>query len=121
MLGILTHENTDLSIDAIALIAELTEADAMEEAEAGADALLDALLKAQAPELLVQNLSRLDESNEQDARGVHETMRVFESIFEARLGLAEEVCKRVDLLQYLLGRPRVLAVKVLPHSRHACS
>lgn len=33
-------------------------------------------------ELLVQNLSRLDESNEEDAKGVNTTMGVLENLLE---------------------------------------
>lgn len=38
-------------------------------------------------ELLVQNLSRLDESNEEDAKGVNTTMGVLENLLEVRMYL----------------------------------
>lgn len=43
-------------------------------------AYLDAPI--QGLELLVQNLSRLDESNEEDAKGVNTTMGVLENLLE---------------------------------------
>ena len=41
-----------------------------------------ALLWAQGLELLVQNLSRLDETYEEDAKGVNTTMGVLENLLE---------------------------------------
>lgn len=41
------------------------------------------LLYEQGLELLVQNLSRLDESNDEDAKGVNTTMGVLENLLEA--------------------------------------
>lgn len=38
--------------------------------------LIDALVEKNGLELLVQNLQRMDESREEDAKGVHSTLQV---------------------------------------------
>lgn len=97
-IGMLSHDNTDVSLAAVALLQELTDPAAFEtnddeddddDAEhakssssssiavkADPRVLIDDLLHHQALELLVQNLSRLDESKEEDATGVHDTLNV---------------------------------------------
>jgi beta-catenin-like protein 1 len=66
--------------------------------------LLDALVENQGLELLVQNLGRLDEEKDDDARGVNTTLSVFENIHEARPSLAAAVANRTSLLSWLLRR-----------------
>lgn len=46
-------------------------------------------------ELLVQNLSRLDESNEEDAKGVNTTMGVLENLLEVCVFMYVCVCTYV--------------------------
>eukprot|EP01041_Mallomonas_annulata_P009997 gene9997-20795_t len=75
ILGMIAHENTDISISTIGLLQELTDPDTVLEVEE-ASCLVDALLKGQGLELIIQNLSRLDESNEEDAQGVFNTMGI---------------------------------------------
>lgn len=50
--------------------------------------LLQSAVGLKGLELLVQNLSRLDESNEEDAKGVNTTMGVLENLLEVRPLLA---------------------------------
>jgi hypothetical protein len=44
--------------------------------------IVDAISKAHGLELLVQNLSRLDESSEEDAKGVNVSLGVLENLLE---------------------------------------
>lgn len=61
ILGLLTHENTDICLDVIALLYELTDAAVLAELGEGAGAFVDALVNNSMFELLVQNLQRLNE------------------------------------------------------------
>lgn len=79
ILSLLSHENTDIAIDAIELINELTDEDVgtgedelerSEEATAGMKEFVNALLDNELLELLVQNLDRLNEDEESDRQGV---------------------------------------------------
>ncbi len=63
LVGLLAHENTDIAIDAVEIIDELTDEDVAAE-EAQYDALVEALLEADLLSLLVSNLERLDETQE---------------------------------------------------------
>ena len=106
ILGLLTHENTDVSIAAIGLINDLTDADTLTEAEE-AMTLVESMLENQALELLVQNLARLDEAEEEDAQGVYNTMAVFENLLEVKVSVAALLCEKTQILQFLLKRLRV--------------
>ncbi|XP_025788437.1 beta-catenin-like protein 1 [Puma concolor] len=74
LLGLLGHDNTDVSIAVVDLLQELTDIDTLHESEEGAEVLIDALVDGQVVALLVQNLERLDESVKEEADGVHNTL-----------------------------------------------
>lgn len=57
-------------------LAEMTDPDVVLETEKEAGTLLDALVEKNGLELVVQNLKRLDESREEDVRGVNYTLQV---------------------------------------------
>lgn len=99
LVSLLSHDNTDIAIDAIQIISELTDEDVQAEQEQW-DSLVNAMVRsnissygnsrrannvtkqldADVIELLVQNLSRLDESNEADRAGVYYTLSECASI-----------------------------------------
>ena len=58
-------------------------------------------------ELLVQNLSRLDESNDEDAQGVNSSMGCIENLVEIRPNIAVLLCERTHILKFLLLRLKV--------------
>lgn len=64
------------SISMLGCLAEMTDPDVVLEAEKEAGTLLDALVEKNGLELVVQNLKRLDESREEDVRGVNYTLQV---------------------------------------------
>ncbi|CAH8517458.1 unnamed protein product [Dicrocoelium dendriticum] len=85
LLGLLVHENTDISLAVIDLLHELLEVNGLN--EAGPDKvnpLLDLLFNGQLIQLLMQNISRLDESIKDEADGVHKTLGIVESLLDAR-------------------------------------
>ncbi|KAI1421175.1 Catenin-beta-like protein [Xylaria sp. FL1777] len=102
LVGLLAHENTDIAIDAVEIIDELTDEDVAAE-EAQYDALVEALLEADLLSLLVSNLERLDETQETDRGGVYHALGIVENLC-GRTVTAERVAKDEGLLNWLLRR-----------------
>lgn len=102
LVGLLAHENTDIAIDAIEIIDELTDEDVEAEDEQW-DALVDALFEADLLSLLVSNLERLDETQEADRGGVYRALSIAENLC-GRTTTAEQVAKEQGLLKWLLRR-----------------
>jgi beta-catenin-like protein 1 len=105
LVGLLAHENTDIAIDAVEIIDELTDEDVSVE-EAQWDALVDALLEADLLSLLVSNLERLDETQETDRGGVYHALGIIENLC-GRTSTAERVAENEGLLKWLLRRIQV--------------
>ncbi|XP_028848991.1 beta-catenin-like protein 1 [Denticeps clupeoides] len=103
LLGLLSHENSDISIAIVDLLQELTDIDTLHESEEGAEVLIDALLEGQIVALLVQNMERLDEQVKEEADGVHNTLSIIENIAEFKPGLCAEAAQQ-GLMQWLLKR-----------------
>ncbi|CDQ70714.1 unnamed protein product [Oncorhynchus mykiss] len=125
LLGLLSHENTDilsfkygllsilhsliqliylyLSIAVVDLLQELTDIDTLHESEEGAEVLIDSLLEGQVVALLVQNMERLDEQVKEEADGVYNTLAIIENMAEFRPGLCTEAAQQ-GLMQWLLKR-----------------
>ena len=104
ILGMVTHDNTDVSIAAIGLLQEMTDAESVEGEERYTAPLLDRLLELQGLELVVLNLDRLDETNEEDAQGVFTTLTLVENLVALRPEVATLVCERTHILRFLLRR-----------------
>ncbi|KAI0427661.1 Catenin-beta-like protein [Xylaria sp. FL1042] len=102
LVGLLAHENTDIAIDAVEIIDELTDEDVAAE-EAQYDALVEALLEADLLSLLVSNLERLDETQETDRGGVYHALGIVENLC-GRTITAELVIEEEGLLKWLLRR-----------------
>lgn len=117
ILGLVTHDNTDVSVAAIGLLQELTEPDTVLETEE-AHCIVDAFLDNQGLELVVQNLSRLDEANEDDAQGVYNSMSILENLIELKPEVAVAVCEKTHILKFLLMR---LKVKKFDANKLYCS
>ncbi|ORX34896.1 Catenin-beta-like protein [Kockovaella imperatae] len=124
--NLLSHENTDIAIDVVDVIRELTD----EDVGAGADDLdgeedlgessktsgiaegtpmamaefIDELLNNSLLSLLISNLSRLNESEDADSQGVYKILSVFENLFSFMPPLAEQVVSDTDLMRWLLTR-----------------
>ncbi|CAI2731963.1 unnamed protein product [Schistosoma spindalis] len=85
LLGLLAHENTDISLSVIDLLHELLESSCLQ--EAGLDKVnqfLEVLFSGQLIQSLIQNISRLDETKKDEADGVHKTLGIVESLLEIR-------------------------------------
>ncbi|XP_040009647.1 beta-catenin-like protein 1 [Xiphias gladius] len=103
LLGLLSHENTDVAIAVVDLLQELTDIDTLHESEEGAEVLIDALLEGQVVALLVQNMERLDEQVKEEADGIYNTLAIIENMAEFRPGLCAEAAQQ-GLMQWLLKR-----------------
>ncbi|XP_078275092.1 beta-catenin-like protein 1 [Rhinoraja longicauda] len=103
LIGLLGHENTDVSIAVVDLLQELTDIDTLHESEEGAEVIIDALLEGQVVALLVQNLERLDETVKEEADGVHNTLAIIENLAEFRPEMCTEAAQQ-GLLLWMLKR-----------------
>ncbi|KAI8148878.1 Catenin-beta-like protein [Fennellomyces sp. T-0311] len=113
IISLLSHENTDIAIDAIDLINELIDEDVgmgedelerSEEATKGMKVLADALLENELLELLVQNLDRLDEKEESDRQGIFKILGIMESLLGLDPQLAERIALKTEIMPWLLKR-----------------
>jgi len=74
ILGLLSHENTDIAVAVVNLLQELTDIDTLNESQEEASTLIDSLLEQQICSLLVHNLERLDENQREESDGVHNSL-----------------------------------------------
>ncbi len=106
LLGLLPHENTDISVEVVDLLKELTEPDVFsDDDESDAEALLDSLLRNRMLQLLVSNLERLDEAQGEDRQAVHNTLEIIENLMGMQPHLMSDVIARdTKMLDYLIRR-----------------
>ncbi|KAH9429174.1 hypothetical protein MCOR02_010582 [Pyricularia oryzae] len=103
--GLLAHENTDIALAAVQIVAELTGDDVEGATEDDWAALVDSLLEADLLSLLVSNLERLDEAgDEADREGVYRILEVVENLCGGRPATAETVGRCDPLVKWLLAR-----------------
>ncbi|KAF3480713.1 uncharacterized protein GIQ15_06060 [Arthroderma uncinatum] len=102
LVSLLTHENTDIAIDAIEILGELIDED-VEAEEDQWDALANSMLESDILELLSQNLARLDEENEADRSGVYHILGVLENL-ASRPSIADRIGQESDIMPWLHGR-----------------
>ncbi|KAK7415071.1 hypothetical protein QQZ08_012447 [Neonectria magnoliae] len=102
LVGLLAHENTDIAIDAIEIMGELTDEDVSAD-EAQWNSLVDAMMDSDVLSLLVSNFSRLNEEEESDRSGIYHALGVIENLC-SRPSVAERVGEDEKLLQWLLQR-----------------
>ena len=102
LVSLLSHENTDIAIDAIEIINELTDEDVETEQEQW-DTLVDALLEADLLNLLYENIARLNEDLESDRAGIYHVLGVLENL-SSRPSIVSTLGKDTQLLSWLLYR-----------------
>eukprot|EP00920_Eleutheroschizon_duboscqi_P024836 GHVT01061552.1.p1 GENE.GHVT01061552.1~~GHVT01061552.1.p1 ORF type:complete len:570 (-),score=158.31 GHVT01061552.1:618-2327(-) len=104
--GLLVHANSDIALDVVDCIAEITEADTLLETE-DPEAFIESLLAAQLPELLVEILIRInEEAAPEDFSGVSNALQVIENLVELRPSLSSTFAGLPRLLLWLLKRVR---------------
>ncbi|KAF8528671.1 DUF1716-domain-containing protein [Gautieria morchelliformis] len=116
-IDLLSHENADIVIDVVEVVHELTDEDVVneegeEDDQSGKDGeteealklLVDELLKNAILELLVQNLTRLNESEESDREGVFHILGIFENCLGFSPELSTRLVSDTKILPWLLER-----------------
>ena len=101
-MGLLAHENTDIAIAVCELLAELTDEDSSTTEEQW-KILVNALISRYVVDLLTSNLSRLDETNDNDRAGVYHILNVLENIMSETEN-SETVGAKTALMEWLLSR-----------------
>lgn len=130
LLGMVAHENTDISLATVGLLQEMLDSDTLREEPDKTRTFVDALVENHGLELLVQNLARLKETEaDEDAQGVYNTLAIFESlvdvysdeeadatdssnssssssssIIDKGINIADKICTGTKLLQFLVHR-----------------
>ena len=104
LLGLLAHENGDISNDTLELLQEMASAE--DAAPDDLACLVDALLEHDGAEAVADQLQRLtnDASDEDEAAAAHSCLAIFESVLEARPEAAARLCATTPLLGWLLQR-----------------
>lgn len=70
-------------------------------------ALVEAMLEANALELMVQRMSSLNEKAEDEAKAVNSCLNTFENMVEIDPSVASTLVEKTTLLKWLLGRLRM--------------
>ena len=117
LVGLLAHENTDIAIDAIECVGELTDDDVAATDEQWS-ALADALLDADLLGLLASNFSRLDEEQEADRDGVYHALEIIENLC-SRADTVDTIGQSEDLLKWLLARVQKTEKPVSQNKQYA--
>jgi len=102
LVSLLYHENTDIAIDAIEIIDDLTDEDVEAEQDQW-DALVDGLLQADLLNLLFENISRLNEDIDSDRAGIYHVLSVLENL-SSRPSIVVTIGEETKLLSWLLSR-----------------
>nr|XP_027206030.1 beta-catenin-like protein 1 [Dermatophagoides pteronyssinus] len=100
LLGLLSHENTDIACSVVALIQELTDLDDVDEIEQ-VGRLMDALIDGQITVALVANMERLDENVREESEGIYNSLAIIENLTDYKPELSKDV---KPLLLWLLRK-----------------
>lgn len=106
---LLTHENTDITISVIHLLRELTEPDCIHDKNPEsikAFALYDALLEGNFLVLLLDNLRRLNENEEDDFQAIYAILTIFDNIASVDEDYCALVVDKCKLFKELFHRMR---------------
>ncbi len=102
LVSLLAHENTDIAIDAIEIISELTDED-VEASPEQWSSIVNAMLESDLLDLITSNFTRLDESLESDRAGVYHALSVLDNLSSSP-AIAEKIGNDKAVLPYLLRR-----------------
>ncbi|KAJ5109703.1 hypothetical protein N7532_002348 [Penicillium argentinense] len=102
LVSLLSHDNTDIAIEVIQVLGELTDED-VDAPQEQWDALVNAMIDADVIELLASNLSRLDEKEDADRAGVYYTLGVMENL-ASQSALAEKLGQDTSIISWILSR-----------------
>ncbi|RYH30639.1 hypothetical protein EON65_04530 [archaeon] len=105
ILGMITHENTDISIMAVSLLQEMIDASSLAEAREEMMALIESFIALNGLELITQNLNRLNEfDSSEDAQGVYNTLAILDSLMEINSDHAVAISMKTNIVSFLVKR-----------------
>jgi beta-catenin-like protein 1 len=117
LVSLLSHENTDIAIDAIEIINELTDEDVEAEQEQW-DVIVNAMLEADLLDLLAQNLDRFDENNDSDRSGVYYSLGILENL-ASQPSISNTIGQENSIITWLLKRIQVKEVPISQNKQYA--
>ena len=120
LVQLLIHENTDIALNAIQIIAELIDED-VEANEEQWTAVVDALLNADIIDLLVSVVRSLNEDKEEDKEGVYHAMELIESLVNSATTSEKIFTDDTNdkLLKYLMERTQKAEKPVSQNKQYA--
>ncbi|EPZ34350.1 DUF1716-domain-containing protein [Rozella allomycis CSF55] len=105
MLGLLTHENSDISVSIIDLFNEILDEDSYgDQDEETITIFVEGLINAHALRLFSENLERLNEEIEEEKQGVFNTLSIFENLVAIQPKVNNMIAKDTSLIEWLLRR-----------------
>jgi beta-catenin-like protein 1 len=117
LVSLLAHENPDIAIGAIQIISELMDEDT-EAPEGQWEELAEAAIEADLLPLLQQNLSRFDESQQEDKDGVYNALLLLESLLSNQK-FAAIMAKDKPLTKWLLNRASTSEKEVTSNKQYS--
>lgn len=106
IVGLISHENTDVSLAVINLLEEMLDANSLIDVPEALSFVQQFLLE-QGMALVVQNLGRLDDQkSDEDAEGVTNSLSIIENLVELVPEVADQVCSDAGILKFLIARIR---------------
>ncbi|KAK8029929.1 hypothetical protein PG993_011220 [Apiospora rasikravindrae] len=119
LVSLLAHENSDISVDVLEILNELTDNDDVDASQEQWNSLVDAALEADLLGLLGSNLERLDEKEEVDRNGVYYALGVLENLASRRTTAAEAVGSTEHLIKWLLTRIQAKESRMSQNKQYA--
>lgn len=105
ILGMIAHENTDISAATIKLVEEITSPKVTDSEDKIEDqSFINTFINGQGLELIVQNLFRLDELIETDAECIHTTLNIIENLIQSKPDVVIFICEKTHIFKYLLSK-----------------
>jgi len=101
---LLSHENTDVSLEVISFVRDLFDTQIEEESLQVVQDLYNTFIKNKLIEGLVQNLSRLDVEKEDDSEGINKILNVLENILEIKPDTAQYIVDNTKIFVWLIKK-----------------
>ncbi|KAF8821277.1 putative beta-catenin family protein 1 [Cardiosporidium cionae] len=106
LLGLLNHINTDIAVEVIDALSEITDPDTVAEVE-NPENFIMALLDSQLPELTIDTVVRINEDDSsEDFQAVSTALQVVENIIDLKPELCDRFFKVSKFVPWLLKRIR---------------
>lgn len=106
LLALFAHENLDIRLDVISLLADLTDVDDADASLQATLLLVNALMEHKLLSLLVTNLYQLDvpdiDDKEEEAAGIYNSLQILENLADLEPKACEQVCATTEVFPFLL-------------------